>query len=42
MTDTPEAPPTNRLTNRDVADLLANIADILQILDANRFRVIAF
>ncbi len=28
--------------NADVADLLAEVGDILQILDANRFRVIAF
>ena len=28
--------------NVDVADLLAEVGDILQILDANRFRVIAF
>lgn len=32
----------SRLTNKEVADLLALVADILQILDANRFRVIAF
>ncbi len=31
-----------RVTNRDVAAELALVADILQILDANRFRVIAF
>src|SRR6187401_2687650 len=31
-----------RLANRDVAAELALIGDILQILDANRFRVIAF
>lgn len=31
-----------RLANHDVAAELATIADILQILDANRFRVIAF
>jgi len=31
-----------RLSNRDVAAELALIGDILQILDANRFRVIAF
>ncbi|NJN83994.1 MAG: hypothetical protein HC802_18095, partial [Caldilineaceae bacterium] len=37
-----DSQPATRFTNRDVADLLANIADILQILDANRFRVIAF
>jgi DNA polymerase (family 10) len=31
-----------RLSNRDVAAQLALVGDILQILDANRFRVIAF
>lgn len=31
-----------RLSNRDVAEELALVGDILQILDANRFRVIAF
>jgi DNA polymerase (family 10) len=31
-----------RLTNRDVAAILAGVAARLQILDANRFRVIAF
>jgi DNA polymerase (family 10) len=31
-----------RFTNKEVADLLALVADILQILDANRFRIIAF
>lgn len=31
-----------RLTNKDVAELLDQVASILQILDANRFRVIAF
>ncbi len=31
-----------KLTNKAVADLLSQIADILQILEANRFRVIAF
>ena len=31
-----------RLSNRDVAAELALIGDILQIMDANRFRVIAF
>ena len=31
-----------RLSNRDVAAILANVADVLQILDANRFRIIAF
>src|SRR3954452_14532554 len=37
----PESGP-KRLSNRDVAEELALIGDILQILDANRFRVIAF
>jgi len=32
----------SRLTNKEVADLLTLVADILQILEANRFRVIAF
>ncbi|MCB0122122.1 MAG: hypothetical protein KDE58_07760, partial [Caldilineaceae bacterium] len=32
----------SRFTNKDVADLLVLVADILQILDANRFRIIAF
>ncbi|MCB0063537.1 MAG: DNA polymerase/3'-5' exonuclease PolX [Caldilineaceae bacterium] len=32
----------NRLTNKEVAELLEQVASILQILDANRFRVIAF
>ena len=32
----------HRLTNKEVADLLAGIAARLQILDANRFRIIAF
>lgn len=31
-----------RLTNRDVAAILAGVAARLQILDANRFRIIAF
>ncbi len=34
--------PARRLNNRDVAAELALVGDILQILDANRFRVIAF
>ena len=38
---TPQHTPT-RFTNKEVADLLALVGDILQILDANRFRVIAF
>jgi len=33
---------STRLTNKEIADLLALIADILQILGANRFRIIAF
>ena len=37
-----ETQAAHRLTNRDVAAELATIGDILQILDANRFRVIAF
>lgn len=32
----------SRVTNKEVADTLALMADILQILEANRFRVIAF
>ncbi len=30
------------LSNKDVADTLANVADMLQILNANPFRVVAF
>ena len=37
-----ETQATHRLNNREVAAELATIGDILQILDANRFRVIAF
>lgn len=37
-----DATDTKRYTNKEVADLFALVADILQILDANRFRVIAF
>lgn len=37
-----ESTDTKRFTNKEVADLFALVADILQILDANRFRVIAF
>ncbi|RIK39369.1 MAG: DNA polymerase/3'-5' exonuclease PolX [Chloroflexi bacterium] len=33
---------SRRLTNAEVANTLAQMADMLQILDANRFRVIAF
>ena len=33
---------TQRFTNRAVADILAGVAARLQILDANRFRIIAF
>jgi DNA polymerase (family 10) len=32
----------HRFTNREIADILAGVAARLQILDANRFRVIAF
>jgi DNA polymerase (family 10) len=32
----------HRFTNREVADILAGVAARLQILDANRFRIIAF
>lgn len=32
----------HKLTNRDVAEILAGVAARLQILDANKFRVIAF
>ena len=32
----------HRFTNREIADLLAGVAARLQILDANRFRVIAY
>lgn len=31
-----------QFSNRDVAEVLATVADILQILDANRFRIVAF
>ena len=31
-----------KLTNREVAEILAGVAARLQILDANKFRVIAF
>ncbi|HXF62262.1 MAG TPA: DNA polymerase/3'-5' exonuclease PolX [Caldilineaceae bacterium] len=31
-----------RLSNRDVAAELATVADVLQVMEANRFRVIAF
>lgn len=37
-----ESTNTKRYTNKEVADLFSLVADILQILDANRFRVIAF
>lgn len=37
-----EQPNGSRLTNKDVAELLELVADILQILEANRFRIIAF
>ena len=32
----------HRLTNKDVADLLAGVGSRLQILEANKFRIIAF
>lgn len=41
-TQAEEGAQRKRLANRDVAAELALIGDILQILDANRFRVIAF
>jgi DNA polymerase (family 10) len=34
--------PVHRLTNKEVAEMLASVAARLQILDANKFRVIAF
>ncbi|MEZ4622054.1 MAG: helix-hairpin-helix domain-containing protein [Caldilineaceae bacterium] len=34
--------PTKKFTNKEVADLLDLVANILQVLDANRFRIIAF
>lgn len=34
--------PTHRLTNKEIADILTNIGDLLKLQDANRFRVIAF
>ena len=37
-----EDPSVKRYSNRDVAEVLANVADILLILDANRFRIVAF
>lgn len=39
---TESSPTKHQLTNREVAAELAAVADILQIMDANRFRVIAF
>ena len=33
---------SHRFTNREIADILAGVAARLQILDANRFRIIAF
>jgi DNA polymerase (family 10) len=33
---------SHRFTNREIADLLAGVAARLQIMDANRFRVIAY
>ena len=32
----------HRFTNREIADLLAGVAARLQVMDANRFRVIAY
>jgi DNA polymerase (family 10) len=40
-TESPQAV-SRRLSNAEVADTLAQMADMLQILDANRFRIIAF
>lgn len=37
-----ETHPSTRHTNQSVADLLSAMADMLQILEANRFRVLAF
>lgn len=34
--------PTSQFTNKDVAALLTLVADILQIIGANRFRIVAF
>lgn len=34
--------PVHRFTNKEVAEMLASVAARLQILDANKFRVIAF
>ena len=31
-----------RMSNREVADILEDVSDILQILDANRFKILAF
>ena len=33
---------THRFTNREIADLLSSMAARLQILEANRFKVIAY
>lgn len=40
-TESPQAV-SRRMSNAEVADTLAQMADMLQILDANRFRIIAF
>ncbi|HMN28672.1 MAG TPA: DNA polymerase/3'-5' exonuclease PolX [Caldilineaceae bacterium] len=40
--DAPAAQTHLRITNSEVADTLTLMANILQILDANRFRIIAF
>ena len=37
-----DATDARRYSNRDVAEILASVADILQILEANRFRINAF
>jgi DNA polymerase (family X) len=37
-----EEGPQSRFSNKDVAELLSYVADVLQIMDANRFRVAAF
>lgn len=42
MADSTSASQTHNYSNREIADLLAGVAARLQILEANRFRVIAF
>lgn len=42
MADTSSALPIHNYSNREIADLLAGVAARLQILEANRFRIIAF